>query len=286
MDTTHWLRSAQEVRMPFIIYGTAWKREATPRLVEQALRLGFRGIDTACQPRHYDEAGVGAGIAAALHEGLSREELYLQTKFTSLDGQDPNNIPYDPRVSLAVQVRQSCTASLRNLRTTYLDCLVLHSPLPDMESTRQVWEAMAQLVDSGTVRQLGISNCYDLTTLESLYRSARIKPTIVQNRYYARTGFDRGIRTFCLQHGMFYQSFWTLTANPGMLAHATLRNLAGKYRVNAAQILFRYLNQVGVIPLTGTASALHMAEDLAICDFELQPQERDSIAALEEIPWR
>src|SRR5687767_3029990 len=112
------------VRMPRIIYGTAWKKERTAELVTKALQAGFRGIDTACQPKHYDEAGVGEGIAPCLNNGLTRADLYLQTKFTPVDGQDPKRIPYDPKATLAEQVAQSFQTSLRNLRTDYLDCLV------------------------------------------------------------------------------------------------------------------------------------------------------------------
>ena len=61
-------------RMPGLLYGTAWKKADTERLVTMALQEGFRGIDTACQPRHYDEPGVGAGIAAALGTSLQRAE--------------------------------------------------------------------------------------------------------------------------------------------------------------------------------------------------------------------
>src|SRR5882724_9342427 len=162
--------------MPQVLYGTAWKKADTERLVAIAIRRGFRGLDTACQPKHYDEAGVGAGIAAALSDSLARDDLYLQTKFTPLSGQDPQRIPYDPSASIAQQVAQSCEVSLRNLRTDRLDCLVLHSPLPTAGQTYEAWQAMEALVDVGKARQLGISNCYQLRQLESLYGEARIKP--------------------------------------------------------------------------------------------------------------
>ncbi|MGH3281971.1 MAG: hypothetical protein ACRDNW_22935, partial [Trebonia sp.] len=101
------LTSAAGVRMPKILYGTAWKKGETEQLVAMALQQGFRGIDTACQPRHYDEAGAGAGIAAALEGKLQRPDLYVQTKFTPVSGQDPARIPYDPSASLPEQVLQS-----------------------------------------------------------------------------------------------------------------------------------------------------------------------------------
>jgi diketogulonate reductase-like aldo/keto reductase len=268
------------VETPGIIYGTAWKKAETERLVSLAIAKGFRGIDTACQPKHYDEAGVGRAVAAALGAGLARTDLYLQTKFTSVSGQDPLRTPYDPSASLAEQVAQSFTASLRNLQTDYLDCLVLHSPLPTAGQTQVVWQAIEQLVDAGGVRQPGISNCYSRTELETLYRSSRIKPAVVQNRFHAKTGYDREIRAFCRERQILYQSFWTLTANPDVLSSAALAALAASHERTPAQILFRYLTQTGVAPLTGTRSEVHMLEDLAIFDFELSARDRDRVDQL------
>ena len=70
MNHNDFFTSAYGVRIPTIIYGTAWKKDRTAALVEQAIGLGFRGIDTACQPKHYNEAGVGDGVAACLHRGI------------------------------------------------------------------------------------------------------------------------------------------------------------------------------------------------------------------------
>jgi diketogulonate reductase-like aldo/keto reductase len=271
--------SGAGVRSPRIIYGTAWKKTATEQLVGTAIQQGFRGIDTACQPKHYSEAGVGEAVAACLSAGLTRADLYLQTKFTPSSGQDPRRIPYDAQAPLATQVAQSFAASLVNLRTDYLDCLVLHSPLETAEQTMEVWRAIESLVDVGAVRQPGISNCYGLEQLKALYNSARVKPAIVQNRFYAETGYDLEIRTFCKQRRIIYQSFWTLTANPHILAHAAVTCLASKYGRTPEQILFRYLTQSDVVPLTGTRSKTHMREDLAIFEFELTDRECATVAA-------
>lgn len=268
--------SAADVSVPRLVYGTAWKKDQTARLVELALRCGFRGIDTACQPKHYDEAGVGAGIAAWLAAGGRREELYVQTKFTSLGGQDPARVPYDRDARPAEQVAQSFLVSQRNLGVDTIDGLVLHSPVRG----RETWTAMEALVDAGGVRQLGISNCPDLATLDALVRSARIKPAVVQNRFHAATGYDREIRAYCRANDIVYQGFWTLTANPHVLAHATVRAIAARHRATPAQVLFLWLVLDGVVPLTGTTSETHMREDLAIFALDLDEAERGAIAAL------
>ena len=280
MNHNDFFTSAYGVRIPPIIYGTAWKKDSTAALVEQAIGLGFRGIDTACQPKHYNEAGVGDGVAACLHRGIDRSELYLQTKFTPLSGQDPTQVPYDPKASLSEQVAQSFQTSLKNLQTTYLDCLVLHSPLANHQHTLEVWQAMERIFHSGGAKQLGISNCYDLQQLELLYRNANVKPAVIQNRFYADTQYDHAIRNFCQQQRIIYQSIWTLTGNPKVLAHITLQTLAVKYQRSAAQVFFRFLNQIDIIPLTGTTSESHMREDLAIIDFELTTDECDEVKAL------
>ncbi|MDI4665417.1 aldo/keto reductase [Xanthobacter autotrophicus] len=272
--------SAYGVAMPRILYGTAWKKERTASLVEAALRAGFRGIDTACQPKHYHEPGVGEGLSALLREGLSRSDIYLQTKFTAFAGQDPDNVPYDPGAGLGEQVRQSLEASLRNLRTDYLDGLVLHSPYPEDKDTLEVWRAMEGLYDQGVVRQLGISNCYERSRLERLHRQARIKPALVQNRFYAKTRYDREIRAFCADHGILYQSFWTLTANPEVLAQPSLVEIAERHGRSAAQVFFRFLTQKDIVCLTGTSSKDHMAQDLAIFEFRLSSAECRVVEAL------
>ena len=280
MNRKDFVISAYDVKMPRLIYGTAWKRERTAGLLEKAIKLGFRGVDTACQPKHYHEYGVGAGLASCLAGGLARADIYLQTKFTPADGQDPKRMPYDADAKLSIQVEKSFETSLRNLQTDYIDGLILHSPYGDDRKTTEVWQAMEAVFHSGCAKQLGISNCYNLDALENLYRKVKIKPAVVQNRFYATTRYDREIRDFCRLHGIIYQSFWSLTANPHILAHDSLLGLSAKFGYTPEQIFFRYLTQVDIVPLTGTASETHMREDLAIFDFELAAGDCDEVARL------
>jgi diketogulonate reductase-like aldo/keto reductase len=139
---------------------------------------------------------------------------------------------------------------------------------------------MESLVDAGGVKRLGISNCYDLKTLRKLHDATRIKPSILQNRFYAESDYDVELRRFCVSNDIVYQSFWTLSANPALLADDTIRLLTLKYQRTPAQILFRYLTQVGVTPLTGTKSEIHLREDLAIFEFSLTETEVRAITAV------
>jgi diketogulonate reductase-like aldo/keto reductase len=270
----------EKMRMPPLMYGTAWKEERTADLVEMAVVSGFRGIDTACQPKHYHEAGVGDALQRLSAQGIMREDLFIQTKFTPLAGHDPQRIPYDPREPLPIQVAQSFERSLHNLQTAYLDSLVLHSPLFPYTHLQAVWSAMEAIADSGGALRIGISNCYDLELLKRLYNDARIKPSVVQNRFYDQSGYDIELRRWCDEHEIIYQSFWSLTANPHILASREFFALTQEYDKTEAQILYRYLNHVGIVPLIGSTSQQHIREDLEIFSFELKPSEIAAISAL------
>src|SRR3989442_11485830 len=184
---------------PDFLYGTAWKEDRTPALVELALRMGFRGIDTANQRRHYFEAGVGEGLTAAYRAGVvTRADLFLQTKFTYQGGQD-QRLPYDPSANLTTQVAQSMASSLEHLGTDYVDSYVLHGPASGRgwtEEDAEVWAAMVKERDAGRTRFLGMSNV-SLRHLEQLVASGGAAPHYVQNRCFARVGWDRDTRAFC-----------------------------------------------------------------------------------------
>ena len=280
MIDQRWLTTSAGVKMPRIIYGTAWKKDRTADLVEKAIQAGFRGIDTACQPKHYNEPLVGAALQRIKEHGIEREALFLQTKFTPLSGQDPRQGPYDENSPIELQVSQSFEASIKNLQTEYVDSLVLHSPMAPHTLLMKVWNAMENIQKTGGARQLGISNCYHTEVIRSLYADANVKPAVLQNRFYQETGYDANLRHWCTHHGVIYQSFWTLTANPHVLASNAVRTIAQKHKKTEAQIFFRYLSHSGIVPLTGTTSEQHMKEDLSIFEFELSSEDLKNMSLL------
>lgn len=280
MRDEKWLTTSAGVKMPRIIYGTAWKKDRTADLVVKAIQTGFRGIDTACQPKHYNEPLVGTALQRLKDHGIEREALFLQTKFTPLSGQDPRQVPYDKNSPVELQIAQSFEASTKNLQTEYVDSLVLHSPMEPHALLMKAWNAMEKIQKTGGARQLGISNCYHTEVMRSLYADANVKPAVVQNRFYQETGYDANLRHWCSHHGVIYQSFWTLTANPHILSSNTVRTIAKKYNKTEAQIFFRYLSHSGIVPLTGTTSEQHMREDLSIFDFELSSEDLRNVSLL------
>jgi diketogulonate reductase-like aldo/keto reductase len=260
--------------VPDFLYGTAWKEDRTAALTERALCMGFRAIDTANQRKHYFEAGVGEGLAAAYRDGVvTRADLFLQTKFTYQRGQD-HRLPYDPEAPLAAQVAQSLASSFEHLGTDHVDSFVLHGPSSGDDWTdadAEVWEAMRKERDAGRTRMLGVSNI-SLQQLEQMEAAHSELPVFVQNRCFARLGWDREVRSFCNQRKIIYQGFSLLTANREVLQHAPLTTLATQLNATPAQLVFAFARAVGMLPLTGTSNADHMKEDLASLSLTLSPE--------------
>lgn len=267
---------------PDFLYGTAWKEDRTAALAERALCMGFRGIDTANQRRHYFEAGVGEGLAAAYRAGIvTRADLFLQTKFTYQRGQD-HRLPYDPATRLAVQVAQSLASSLDHLGTDRVDSYVLHGPSSAYEwaaADAEVWEGMRKERDAGRALLLGVSNV-SLQHLEQMEAAHSELPAFVQNRCFARLGWDREVRRFCSERKITYQGFSLLTANPEVLQHPPLIALAAKLNATPAQVVFSFARAVGMLPLTGTSNAEHMKEDLAGSKLTLPPEVVQAIESI------
>lgn len=267
--------------MPSFMYGTAWKKEATSELVQLAVAAGYRAIDTANQLIHYEEGLVGEALQALEKKGIERDTLFLQTKFTSVNGQGGKS-PYDESADLTTQVRQSFDSSLAHLGTEYVDSYVLHAPYSRRglgEADWEVWAAMEDLYQSGKTKMIGISNV-TAGQLARLCEQANHKPMVVQNRCFAALGWDKEVREICRAHGIVYQGFSLLTANREVLADAEIRTIAKRLSASPAQIIFRFAMDIGMLPLTGTTSEQHMKEDLRAEQLALSSEEIERIETI------
>lgn len=188
-------------------------------------------------------------------------------------------MPYDPAAPIARQVAESFESSLSHLGVDGVDSYLLHAPsqrrglgAADIEA----WGAMEALHDGGKTRFLGVSNVAP-DQLTALLRRAQVRPTFVQNRCYAALGWDAAVRAICDLEGLVYQGFSLLTANDRILRASVVQEIARRHRRTSAQVVFRFALQVGMIPLTGTTNPRHMAEDLAVYEFELTAAEVKAI---------
>ena len=229
--------------------------------------MGFRGIDTANQRLHYHEAAAG--------EAIRGKSVFVQTKFTYVESQD-SRLPYDPNADYPTQVRQSFASSLQHLG--HVDSYLLHGPRTRSgisRTDRDVWRTMEDL----RVPMIGISNV-TADQLAELCDFASVKPAFVQNRCFARLGWDREVREVCKREGVVYQGFSLLTANAAELGTPEIRAIATAHRATVAQIIFAFALHVGMICLTGTTNPQHMREDLAASEIHLSD---DEVAAIEGI---
>ena len=275
------LTTYNDVPIPSFMYGTAWKKEATTQLVLLAVETGFTAIDTANQLIHYQEALVGDALLALAKQGITRDKLFLQTKFTPVNGQD-HRTPYDAGADLTTQVNQSFDSSLAHLRTDYLDSYVLHGPYSRRglgKEDREVWAAMERLYESRKTKMIGISNV-SAEQLTLLCQRATHKPMVVQNRCYAAFGWDKEAREICRAHHIIYQGFSLLTANREVFAEPDVRAMAARYGMGLAQLVFRFAMQIGMLPLTGTTNPQHMKEDLQSDQFTLAPEDLQRIETI------
>jgi diketogulonate reductase-like aldo/keto reductase len=275
-------RRVRGVAVPSIMYGTAWKEERTQALTSEAIACGFRAIDTANQRKHYVEAAVGAAIRAAIASGsLTRDQLFVQTKFTYQRGQD-HRLPYDPAADLATQVHQSIDSSLEHLGLTRIDSYVLHSPSRAYglgEADWQTWRVMEDAVHAGRVGLLGVSNI-SFEQLATLLEEVKIAPAFVQNRCFARNRWDADLRALCQTQDIVYQGFSLLTANRQVLSSPRVIAIARRYGKTVPQIVFRFAIELAMLPLTGTTDRDHMREDLDIFDFTLSDEDHEIMLEL------
>ncbi|KAH6629032.1 NADP-dependent oxidoreductase domain-containing protein [Boeremia exigua] len=175
-------------------------------------------------------------------------------------------MPYDPNAPLEIQLRTSVASSLKNLRSTedseegtYVDCLLLHSPLPTLDQTLQAWKLLETYVPH-QIKTLGISNV-TLPVLREIYDASTIKPSVVQNRFYLQTQYDGMLRAFCREHKIIYQSFWTLTGHPQLSRSKPVLELAQSAKISVPTALYALVMDLGVEVLNGTTSVEHMQDD-------------------------
>lgn len=283
----------KQLNLPWIIYGTAWKKERTKQHVINAFRHGFRAFDTANMPKHYYEKGVGEAfkeLGLFASETSQRKAIFIQTKFTpnACEGEPVEVHPYTKHASIATRVRESFKSSLHHLglleaalEDQYFDSYVLHAPFSNMSDTLEAWRAMEELYNENKVRHLGVSN-FNIYELYELHKHASVPIKFVQNRCRYENGWDVSVRRFCEENEIIYQGFWLLTGNKKLMETDEFKGVAEKYQRTKEQIQYRYAHQaLKMILLDGTTTEQHMVDDLAVEQFNLLDEDIKTISSIE-----
>lgn len=233
--------------------------EETRSAVREALRVGYRHVDTA---RVYgNEADVGAAIRES---GVPRGEVFVTTKLWNEDqGYDSALRAFDE--------------SARRLDLGYVDLYLLHWPVP--RRRLDSWRALERLLAEGRVRAIGVSN-FMARHLEELLAVATTPPAINQIEVSPFLQ-QRETRAFCAARGIVVEAYSPLTRGK-RLAHPALARVAARVGRTPAQVLLRWGLQQGMVVLPKSTRPARIAENAALYDFELAPADVAELDALEE----
>lgn len=255
------VRLAHGARIPLLGLGT-WplQGDEAARAVRSAIESGYRLVDTA--ENYRNEEGVGQGVRDA---GIAREDVFITTKFNrrwhSVDG-----------------ARQACEASLRRLGVEYLDLLLIHWPNPDQGTYDEAWKGLVRLLEDGAVRAIGTSN-FKPTHLQRIIDATGVVPDVNQvnlNPYATRDA----VVAFDAEHGIVTEA-WSPLKPASLLSDPVVTALAEKHGRTPAQVILRWHTQRGFVAIPKSASPERQRVNLAIFDFELAPEELNSISALD-----
>ena len=249
------------VKMPQLGYGVYQvSNEECERCVKDAISVGYRAIDTA-QSYHNEEA-VGAAVAAS---GVPRDELFLTTKIWISNG------GYE-------KAKASIDQSLKNLRSDYVDLLLIHQPFNDYYGT---WRAMEEAYRAGKARAIGVSNFYP-DRLIDLCRFVEIQPMVNQVETHVFNQ-QRQAHEIMVKYGVQHES-WSPFAEgrKDFFTNPVLVEVGRKHGKSSAQAALRYLLQRDVVVIPKSTHKERMIQNLDVFDFALDDQDMAAIEALDE----
>ena len=278
------------------MYGGAWKGPHAEQNVLDAIALGYRAFDTAnVYAASYNESAMGIALERARSEGLHRDELFVQTKFTPgiagnaasecPDGPwDPKTCMFDKTADLETQVRQSAQTSLDHLRVEQLDALILHEARQPWDDLVTIWRAFENLHHEGKTASIGLSHIHDASTFRRLLEIATIKPSFVQHPIFASNGWDRTIREICLEHGIVFQAYSLNHADNDFVYETdTVQQIARRLDCTPRQVVVAMTKRLGLLPLVGPQDPIKMAQSITAARYLPQRLTDAEVERLENI---
>lgn len=256
-----YVKLSNGVEMPILGYGVYQvTKEECERCVLDALKAGYRAIDTA--QSYFNEEEVGAAIVKS---GVSREEIFITTKVWV------EHYGYE-------ECKKSVEESLKKLQTTYLDLCLLHQPFSDYYGA---WRALEDLYEEGKIRAIGISNFYP-DRMVDIASFARIRPMVNQVETHP---YNQQIvaKEYMDKYGVQIEAWAPFgEGRGGLFDDATLKVIGERYNKSVAQVVLRWHIQRGVVIIPKSTHYERMVENLNVFDFELTSEEMDTIASLDK----
>lgn len=249
------------VKMPILGYGVYQvTKEECERCVLDALKAGYRSIDTA--QSYFNEEEVGSAIEKS---GVPREEIFLTTKIWI------EHYGYE-------NAKASVLESLRKLKTNYLDLCLLHQPFSDYYGA---WRALEDLYDEGKIRAIGVSNFYP-DRMVDLASFARIRPMVNQVETHPLNQ-QVTAKAYMDKYGVQIEAWAPFgEGRGGLFQNETLMKIGNNYGKTTAQVMLRWHIQRGVVVIPKTTHHERMVENLNVFDFALSAEDMAAIAILDK----
>ncbi len=248
------------VKMPKLGYGVyQTPPEETERCVLDAIRIGYRSIDTA--QAYGNEEGVGNAMVKC---GLPREDLFITTKVWI------SNNGYE-------KAKASIEESLKKLQTGYIDLLLIHQPFGDYYGT---YRAMEEAYKEGKVRAIGVSNFYPDRYLD-LFHFAEIKPAVNQVETHVFQQ-QKVAKKYMEKHGTQIMSWGPFAEGKNnYFQNPVLKEIGDQYGKSVAQVGLRFLLQSDVVIIPKSTHENRMQENFNVFDFTLNNEDMEKIQALD-----
>lgn len=252
---------ANGVKMPILGYGVYQvTKEECERCVLDALKAGYRSIDTA--QSYFNEEEVGSAI---LKSGVAREDIFLTSKVWI------EHYGYE-------ECKKSVEESMKKLQTDYIDLMLLHQPFADYYGA---WRALEDLYEEGKLRAIGISNFYP-DRMVDLASFARIRPMVNQVETHPHNQQILA-KEYMDKYGVQIEAWAPFgEGRDGLFENETLKEIGGKYGKTTAQVMLRWHIQRGVVVIPKSTHYERMVENLNVFDFSLSADDMDKIAALDK----
>lgn len=252
---------ANGVKMPILGYGVYQvTKEECERCVLDALKAGYRSIDTA--QSYFNEEEVGSAI---LKSGVAREDIFLTSKVWI------EHYGYE-------ECKKSVEESMKKLQTDYIDLMLLHQPFADYYGA---WRALEDLYEEGKLRTIGISNFYP-DRMVDLASFARIRPMVNQVETHPHNQQILA-KEYMDKYGVQIEAWAPFgEGRGGLFENETLKEIGGKYGKTTAQVMLRWHIQRGVVVIPKSTHYERMVENLNVFDFSLSADDMDKIATLDK----